>query len=76
MIGSCLARRTAAVTAMAEKRFGATGMGKTLFIGDASEMRDHFAARAERGVERFYVWFLDFAKPDTLAAFGRDVIGS
>jgi alkanesulfonate monooxygenase SsuD/methylene tetrahydromethanopterin reductase-like flavin-dependent oxidoreductase (luciferase family) len=66
----------ATVTAMAEKRFGATGMGKTMTIGDASELRDHFALRAERGVERFYVWFLDFAKPDTLEAFGRDVINS
>ena len=66
----------AMVTAMAEKRFGATGIGKTLTIGDASELRDHFAEREARGVERFYVWFLDFAKPDTLAAFGRDVIAA
>ena len=65
----------ATVKAMAEKRFGATGIGKTMTIGDAKELREHFAALAERGVERFYVWFLDFGKPDTLAAFGRDVIG-
>ena len=66
----------AMVTAMAEKRFGATGIGKTMTIGDAKELREHFAALEERGVERFYVWFLDFGKPDTLAAFGRDVIGA
>jgi hypothetical protein len=49
-------------------------MGRTVLVGDASELRAHFAARCERGVERFYVWFCDFAKPETLAAFGRDVI--
>jgi alkanesulfonate monooxygenase SsuD/methylene tetrahydromethanopterin reductase-like flavin-dependent oxidoreductase (luciferase family) len=64
------------VQAAAEKRFGATGMGKTMTIGDAKELREHFAALEERGVERFYIWFLDFGKPDTLAAFGRDVIGN
>jgi hypothetical protein len=36
---------------------------------------DHFAAARDRGVERFYVWFADFASPDTLAAFGAGVIG-
>jgi alkanesulfonate monooxygenase SsuD/methylene tetrahydromethanopterin reductase-like flavin-dependent oxidoreductase (luciferase family) len=64
------------VLAAAAKRFGATGMGRSAFIGDARELCDHFAARRERGVERFYVWFLDFAQPDTLAAFGRDVIAA
>ena len=28
-----------------------------------------------RGVERVYVWFCDFAAPETLAAFGAEVIG-
>jgi hypothetical protein len=27
-----------------------------------------------RGVERFYVWFADFAPPSTLEAFGAQVI--
>ncbi len=66
----------ATVVATAEKRFGATGMGKSMTIGDASQLREHFAEREAQGVERFYIWFLDFAKPDTLAAFGRDVIGA
>jgi len=66
----------AAVVATAEKRFGATGMGKSMTIGDAAQLREHFAERQAQGVERFYIWFLDFAKPDTLAAFGRDVIGA
>lgn len=63
-----------AIVDLAAKRYGATGMGSAMVIGDAGELRDHFAARRESGVERFYLWFLDFAKPDTLAAFGRDVI--
>ena len=62
------------VVDLAEKRYGATGMGRTMLIGDARELHDHFAQRRSRGVERFYVWFLDFAKPETLEAFGRDVI--
>jgi hypothetical protein len=28
----------------------------------------------ERGVERVYTWFCDFAPPETLAAFGAEVI--
>ena len=28
----------------------------------------------QHGVERFYVWFTDFALPTTLAAFGAEVI--
>ncbi|MEO8695021.1 MAG: LLM class flavin-dependent oxidoreductase, partial [Acidimicrobiales bacterium] len=53
----------AAVVATAEKRFGATGMGKSMTIGDAEQLREHFAERQAQGVERFYIWFLDFAKP-------------
>jgi hypothetical protein len=67
--------RRAEVTAVAEKRFGATGLGRTVTIGTAGELHAHFADRQQRGVERFYVWFLDFGAPETLAAFGSDVIG-
>ena len=42
----------------------------------ASELVDHFSAMRERGVERFYVWFADFAAPATLEAFGAEVISS
>ncbi len=62
----------AATTAKAEARFGMMGAG--LVIGSAEELVEHFGRRAEAGVERSYVWFTDFAAPDTLAAFGRDVI--
>ena len=60
------------VTQLAQRRFGAYGSG--LVIGTAGELVDHFAALHDRGVERFYTWFSDFASPETLAAFGTDVI--
>jgi alkanesulfonate monooxygenase SsuD/methylene tetrahydromethanopterin reductase-like flavin-dependent oxidoreductase (luciferase family) len=61
-----------AVEALARRRFGHMGGG--LVVGDAAEMRNHFAEEAERGVERSYVWFADFADPGTLAEFGATVI--
>ena len=64
------------VVALAQKRFGTTGLGSNVLIGTADELREHYEERCARGVERFYVWFLDFGKPQTLAAFGRDVIGA
>jgi alkanesulfonate monooxygenase SsuD/methylene tetrahydromethanopterin reductase-like flavin-dependent oxidoreductase (luciferase family) len=60
------------VTELALRRFGVYGDG--LVIGDAAQLVDHFAALHDRGVERFYAWFSDFADPQTLAAFGADVI--
>jgi hypothetical protein len=39
-------------------------------------MLDHFHEMQERGVERFYVWFTDFAAPETVEAFGAEVISS
>ena len=56
----------------ARRRFGYT----TLVVGGRSEMIDHFSAMRERGVERFYVWFADFAPPATLEAFGAEVISA
>jgi hypothetical protein len=35
---------------------------------------DSYGALVDRGVERFYVWFSDFADPRTLEAFGAQVI--
>jgi len=60
--------------ALAEKRFGGTNMGRTITIGTAPELAEHFARQVELGVERFYTWFLDFARPETLDAFGAGVI--
>jgi alkanesulfonate monooxygenase SsuD/methylene tetrahydromethanopterin reductase-like flavin-dependent oxidoreductase (luciferase family) len=55
----------------ARRRFG---FG--LVVGGRDEMVDHFSAMRERGVERFYVWFTDFASPATLEAFGAEVISA
>ena len=46
------------------------------FAGNANELVDAYGALAEIGVERFYVWFTDFADPRTLEAFGATVIAS
>ena len=62
--------RREAVAALTARRFGWAHPT----VGDAAELVDHFGRLAERGVERFYVWFADFAPPDTLAAFGAGVI--
>jgi alkanesulfonate monooxygenase SsuD/methylene tetrahydromethanopterin reductase-like flavin-dependent oxidoreductase (luciferase family) len=43
-------------------------------IGNARELVDHYGALADRGVERVYTWFCDFAPPETLAEFGEGVI--
>jgi alkanesulfonate monooxygenase SsuD/methylene tetrahydromethanopterin reductase-like flavin-dependent oxidoreductase (luciferase family) len=55
------------------RRFGYLGDG--LVCGDAAELRDHFGRLTEQGIERFYVWFADFAQPGTLAEFAETVIG-
>ncbi len=62
-------RRTE-ITELAHRRFGAMGVQ----VGNASELLDQYGDLAGRGVERFYVWFADFAAPETLAAFGEQVI--
>ena len=52
------------------KRFGTMGV----VTGDTSELIDYFGTLGDRGVERVYAWFTDFADPATLAAFGDTVI--
>jgi alkanesulfonate monooxygenase SsuD/methylene tetrahydromethanopterin reductase-like flavin-dependent oxidoreductase (luciferase family) len=47
----------------------------TPVLGTGPELVDHFARLADQGIERVYAWFSDFATPDTLAAFGAEVIG-
>jgi len=58
------------VTAMAQRRFGYARPT----IGTAAELVDHYGRLADRGVERVYTWFCDFAPPETLHAFGEGVI--
>lgn len=61
-------RQTIHDTAM--RRFGHSRPA----VGSGEELLAHFRQRAAQGVERSYVWFCDFARPETLAAFGADVI--
>jgi alkanesulfonate monooxygenase SsuD/methylene tetrahydromethanopterin reductase-like flavin-dependent oxidoreductase (luciferase family) len=61
-----------AVEATARRRFG--HLGDTHVIGDAASIRRHVAELRDRGVERIYTWFSDFADPAGLEAFGNDVI--
>ena len=62
----------AAIEEPARRRF----RYQTLVVGGRQEIIDHFSAMRERGVERFYVWFADFAPPATLEAFGAEVISA
>jgi alkanesulfonate monooxygenase SsuD/methylene tetrahydromethanopterin reductase-like flavin-dependent oxidoreductase (luciferase family) len=54
------------------RRFDNLGPG--LVCGDADELIAHFNGLTAQRVERFYVWFADFAVPDSLAEFGESVI--
>jgi alkanesulfonate monooxygenase SsuD/methylene tetrahydromethanopterin reductase-like flavin-dependent oxidoreductase (luciferase family) len=65
-------KERADVEATARRRFG--GFGDAPMFGTAPELVEQLGALAERGVERFYIWFTDFAAPATLAAFGEQVI--
>jgi alkanesulfonate monooxygenase SsuD/methylene tetrahydromethanopterin reductase-like flavin-dependent oxidoreductase (luciferase family) len=60
------------VIEVSTRRFGY--LGKGLVCGDATELGDYFAGLSDQGVERFYVWFADFARPDTLAEFAETVM--
>jgi alkanesulfonate monooxygenase SsuD/methylene tetrahydromethanopterin reductase-like flavin-dependent oxidoreductase (luciferase family) len=60
------------VREVSARRFGNLGSG--LVCGDADELLQHFAGLAAQGVERFYVWFADFAVPDSVHEFGESVI--
>jgi alkanesulfonate monooxygenase SsuD/methylene tetrahydromethanopterin reductase-like flavin-dependent oxidoreductase (luciferase family) len=58
-----------AATEMVGRRFGRTPMGKNMAIGTAPELVEYFRGQRARGVDRFYVWFADFAPPETLQRF-------
>jgi alkanesulfonate monooxygenase SsuD/methylene tetrahydromethanopterin reductase-like flavin-dependent oxidoreductase (luciferase family) len=59
------------IEATARRRFGPAPV-----VGTAPELVEYFGSVAARGVERVYVWFCDFAPPETLADFGAAVIGT
>ncbi len=62
----------AKVREVSARRFGNLGSG--LICGDADELSGHFSNLSGQGVERFYVWFADFAAPESLREFGETVI--
>lgn len=62
------------VATTARRRFGIYGDG--LLIGTAAELADRLVGLAARGVERVYLWFADFARPQTLLAFGNAVFAA
>jgi alkanesulfonate monooxygenase SsuD/methylene tetrahydromethanopterin reductase-like flavin-dependent oxidoreductase (luciferase family) len=59
------------VTAAARRRYG----GMKPIIGNSEELAAHFSNLHARGVDRFYVWFADFAPVPTLERFA-DVINA
>lgn len=64
----------AAVTERSTRLFGHLGDG--LICGDAAEVAEHFGGLTAQGVERFYVWFADFAAPQTISEFADTVINA
>ena len=62
----------AKVREVSARRFGNLGSG--LVCSDADELSGHFSNLSGQGVERFYVWFADFAAPESLHEFGETVI--
>jgi alkanesulfonate monooxygenase SsuD/methylene tetrahydromethanopterin reductase-like flavin-dependent oxidoreductase (luciferase family) len=61
------------VEELAWRRYG--WMTASPAVGDADQLVERFGRLADRGVERCYVWFTDFAPPATLESFGEQVIG-
>jgi alkanesulfonate monooxygenase SsuD/methylene tetrahydromethanopterin reductase-like flavin-dependent oxidoreductase (luciferase family) len=62
----------AAVEADAQRRF----WHSSPVVANAAELQEHYGGLAARGIGRVYVWFCDFAQPETLAAFGETVIAT
>ena len=63
----------AEIEATARRRFGRM---RGRVGGTAAELVEHYRGLVDRGVERFYCWFTDFAPPATLEEFGASVIGA
>jgi alkanesulfonate monooxygenase SsuD/methylene tetrahydromethanopterin reductase-like flavin-dependent oxidoreductase (luciferase family) len=65
----------AEVEAVVERRFGGTLLGDRMVLGTTEELADHYGRMHAEGVDRFYVWFADFAKPETLDRFSDVISG-
>jgi alkanesulfonate monooxygenase SsuD/methylene tetrahydromethanopterin reductase-like flavin-dependent oxidoreductase (luciferase family) len=68
-------RDRAAVTALVERRFGSSRIGQGVVIGTAPELTAYFRRLHAEGIDRFYVWFADFAPIATLGGFS-DIIAA
>jgi alkanesulfonate monooxygenase SsuD/methylene tetrahydromethanopterin reductase-like flavin-dependent oxidoreductase (luciferase family) len=66
------------VTSLVRRRFGDTPMGEHVLIGTATDLGERFMSLHRGGVDRFYVWFADFAPTATLENFSRviDIVSS
>jgi len=60
---------------LAARRFGRMGQ-QAHVVGNPDELVGRLSALRAEGVERIYTWFTDFAPPDTLTTFGREVIAA
>lgn len=69
LVGDDAGRVEAAATA--RRQFGDTTMARNTVIGTVPELADRFAQLHERGVDRCYIWFADFAPVETLQRFGE-----
>jgi alkanesulfonate monooxygenase SsuD/methylene tetrahydromethanopterin reductase-like flavin-dependent oxidoreductase (luciferase family) len=58
-----------AIHAAASRRFAHAAGNGAMVMGGADDSAAALRAFADRGVERVYLWFADFAAPDTLLAF-------
>jgi alkanesulfonate monooxygenase SsuD/methylene tetrahydromethanopterin reductase-like flavin-dependent oxidoreductase (luciferase family) len=63
------------VTALIDRRFGLNAMAKDVVIGTVPELVDHYSGLAASGIDRFCVWFTDFAPVDTLERFAEVIDG-
>jgi alkanesulfonate monooxygenase SsuD/methylene tetrahydromethanopterin reductase-like flavin-dependent oxidoreductase (luciferase family) len=58
-----------AIHGAATRRFSHAARSGAMVVGDADQVAEAFRGFADRGVERVYAWFADFAPPETLQAF-------
>ena len=59
------------VSELARRRFGGWG---GLLVGTPDQVAEALVAEARQGVEQFFVPFTDFAPPETIELFAREVI--
>lgn len=59
------------MTALVQRRYGGTKLTDNIVVGTAPELTEHFARLHAAGVDRFYLWFTDFAQVETLHRFNE-----